>query len=101
MSAKDVKPCSNRSLAIAAYFVPTALPHARQKRAARAVVEVYMTKRTYIKIGVAAALILGFVGVAALQFRGGAEFSSDIGEVKMQFNRDKGKVRLLVLLSPT
>ena len=60
-----------------------------------------MTTRTYIKIGIAAALILGFVGIAAFQLRGGAEFSSDINEVKAQFNRDKGKVRLVVLLSPT
>lgn len=60
-----------------------------------------MTRRTYIKIGVVAAIVLGFAGLAAYQFRGGAEFSSDIGEVKTQFNRDKGKVRLLVLLSPT
>jgi len=60
-----------------------------------------MTKRTYIKIGVVAALILGFVGIAAFQFSGGGPYSSDISEVKSQFNRDKGKVRLVVLLSPT
>jgi hypothetical protein len=60
-----------------------------------------MMKRTYIKIGVVAAIILGFGGLAAYQFSGGGEFSSDISQVKSQFNRDKGKVRLLVLLSPT
>jgi hypothetical protein len=60
-----------------------------------------MTKRTYIKIGVVASLVLGFAVIAALQFRGGLEFSSNISDVSRDFNRDKGKVRLLVLLSPT
>ena len=60
-----------------------------------------MTKRAYIKIGVVAAIVIGFAGLAAYQFSGGGEYSSDISEVKTQFNRDKGKVRLLVLLSPT
>ena len=64
-------------------------------------VEHAMTKRTYIKIGVVAAIILGFAGLAAYQFAGGSKFSSNISEVKAQFNRDKGKVRLVVLLSPT
>lgn len=60
-----------------------------------------MTKRTYIKIGVVAALLLGFVAIAAVQFRGGSDFSSNPTDVKRDFNRDKGKVRLVVLLSPT
>lgn len=60
-----------------------------------------MTKRTYIKIGVVAALVLGFVTIAAFQFRGGLEYSANIADVKRDFNRDKGKVRLVVLLSPT
>ena len=60
-----------------------------------------MIKKSYIKIGAVAALILAFAGIAAYQFSGGSEYSSDIAQVKTQFNRDKGKVRLLVLLSPT
>lgn len=60
-----------------------------------------MTKRTYIKIGVIASLVLGFAVIAALQFRGGLEYSSDISDVGRDFNRDKDKVRLVVLLSPT
>ena len=60
-----------------------------------------MTKRTYIKIGVVAALILGFVTIAAFQFRGGLDYSANIADVKRDFNRDKGKVRLIALLSPT
>jgi len=60
-----------------------------------------MTKRTYIKIGAVAAIILGFAGLAAFQFRGGLEYSTNISDVKRDFNRDKGRVRLVVLLSPT
>jgi len=59
-----------------------------------------MTRRK-IKWIVVAAIVLGFAGIAAYQFSGGGEYSSDIAQVKTQFNRDKGKVRLLVLLSPT
>ena len=60
-----------------------------------------MTKRTYIKIAVVAAVVLGFAGVAAYQFSGGGEYSTDVAGVKTQFNKDKGKVRLVTLLSPT
>ena len=60
-----------------------------------------MTKRTAIKLGVVLAVILGFAGIAAYQFTGGNEYSSNIADVSNDFNRDKGKVRLVVLLSPT
>ncbi len=60
-----------------------------------------MTRRTYIKVGVAAAVLLGFAGLAAFQFSGGGPYSTNIDDVKRDFNRDRGKVRLLVLLSPT
>jgi len=58
-------------------------------------------KRRYIKLAVIGAVLLGFAGIAAYQFRGGLEFSEDLEGLKAEFNRDKGKVRLLVLLSPT
>lgn len=58
-------------------------------------------KRIYIKIGVVAAVLLGFAALAVYQFSGGSEFSSIIGDLKSQFNKDKGKVRLVVLLAPT
>lgn len=58
-------------------------------------------KRLYIKIGVVAVVLLGFAALAVYQFSGGNEFSSNIGDVKAQFNKDKGKVRLVVLLAPT
>lgn len=60
-----------------------------------------MTKRTYIKIGVVTGLILIFGVVAAVQFRGGLDYSTDVAGVRTQFNKDKGKVRLVTLLSPT
>lgn len=36
-----------------------------------------------------------------LLLRGGKSYSSDLGGLHAQFNRDKGKVRLLMVLSPT
>ncbi len=58
-------------------------------------------KRFYIKIGVVAAVLLGFAALAVYQFSGGNEFSSNMQDLKAQFNKDKGKARLVVLLSPT
>jgi len=55
----------------------------------------------YVKIAIAAAVALAFAGVVAYQFTGGKEYSTDISGLQAQFNRDKGKVRLVVLLSPT
>lgn len=60
-----------------------------------------MTKRTKIKLIVVAAVLIGFAGLAAYQFTGGHEYSTNIMDVKRDFNRDKGKVRLVTLLSPT
>ncbi len=57
--------------------------------------------RKYLKIGAVAAVILGFAALVVYQFSGGSDFSTDISGVKAQFNKDKGKVRLVVLLSPT
>ena len=32
---------------------------------------------------------------------GGRSYSTDLGDLRSQFNQDKGKVRLLMVLSPT
>lgn len=32
---------------------------------------------------------------------GGANYSTNVGELREQFNRDKGKVRLVMLLAPS
>ncbi len=58
-------------------------------------------KRRYIKFAVIVAVLLSIAGVVAYQFSGGSEFSESLDGLKSEFNRDKGKVRLLVLLSPT
>jgi len=41
------------------------------------------------------------VVVAANVFTGGKPYSTKLDELRKQFNSDKGKVRLLMLLSPT
>ena len=55
------------------------------------------------KIGLIAAgvLLLAFAGLVVYQFSGGREYSTDMKELRAKFNTDKGKVRLLMLLSPT
>lgn len=59
-----------------------------------------MTRKS-IKWIVAAVVILGIAGIIAYQFTGGKEYSADMNALRAQFNTDKGKVRLLVLLAPT
>ena len=46
------------------------------------------------------ALALIFVG-GYLLLSGGRSYSTDLNGLRAQFNRDRGKVRLLVVLSPT
>ena len=60
-----------------------------------------MTKRTKIKLIIVSVVVVGFAAAAVYQFSGGEPYSSDVSELKASFNRDKGKVRLVVLLSPT
>ena len=57
--------------------------------------------RRKVKWGLIAAAVLTFAAVAAYQFTGGKEYSSDLSGLRSQFNADKGKTRLLVLLAPT
>lgn len=49
-----------------------------------------------IPIAVAILLVLGLS-----LFTGGKTYSTDLQDLKKQFNADKGKVRVLMLLSPT
>lgn len=51
-------------------------------------------------------LLAALVAFAALRYQRLSPtqktgFSSDLNELRAQFNRDKGKVRMLLLLSPT
>lgn len=59
-----------------------------------------MTRRK-IWLIVAGVLLLAFAGVVVYQFSGGKQYSTDMKELRAKFNADRGKVRLLVLLSPT
>ena len=51
-----------------------------------------------ILIPIAAAVLL-VLGLSL--FTGGRPYSTDLQDLKKQFNADKGKVRVLMLLSPT
>ncbi|HEU4594835.1 MAG TPA: hypothetical protein VFS10_06675 [Pyrinomonadaceae bacterium] len=59
-------------------------------------------KRKYTRLLVASlvALALIFVG-GYLLLSGGRSYSTDLNGLRAQFNQDRGKVRLLVVLSPT
>ena len=57
--------------------------------------------RRKIWLTIAGVLVLVFAGLVIVQFSGGKAFSRDMKELRAQFNADKGKVRLLMLLSPT
>ena len=45
-------------------------------------------------------LLIIFLG-GYLLLSGGRGYSKDMGSLRAQFNQDKGKVRLLMVLSPT
>lgn len=93
---------SDRFPATAAFFVPTVRRNAAlQKRMSSIAAQSKFMNRKYIKFGVAAAVLAGFTALVVYQFTGGSDYSTDIGSLKTKFNRDKGKLRLLVLLSPT
>ena len=49
-----------------------------------------------VPIALAVLLILGLS-----LFSGGNPYSTDLQDLQKQFNADKGKVRLIMLLSPT
>lgn len=57
-------------------------------------------RRTRLLLAGLALLALIFIG-GYLLLSGGRSYSSDLGGLRSQFNQDKGKVRLLMVLSPT
>ena len=50
-------------------------------------------------VGLAMLALLALGGYLFL--RGGRDYSTDLNGLRAQFNQDKGKVRLLLVLSPT
>lgn len=53
------------------------------------------------KILIPVVLLIGAVALALTLFTGGKPYSANPDDVRTQFNSDQGKVRLLMLLSPT
>jgi hypothetical protein len=59
-------------------------------------------KRGRTRLLVAGLVVLALiVGGGYLLLGGGRSYSSDLNGLRAQFNRDRGKVRLLMVLSPT
>jgi hypothetical protein len=54
--------------------------------------------KVLIPIAVLLVAVLIYVGNF---MTGGATYSTNLGDLRAQFNRDKGKVRLLMLLAPS
>ena len=52
-----------------------------------------------VLIPIALGIVLFVLGLSV--FTGGKPYSTDLVDLRQQFNNDKGKVRLLMLLSPT
>jgi ABC-type transporter Mla subunit MlaD len=46
-------------------------------------------------------LLVVVIAVGLYLMTGGRTYSSDLNSLRAQFNKDKGKVRVLLLLSPT
>ena len=53
------------------------------------------------KVLIPVALGIVIIALALSVFTGGKPYSSDVADLRNQFNNEKGKIRLLMLLSPT
>ena len=59
-------------------------------------------KRKYLWLTLLVVAVLAAVFIGGFLFTSGnREYSSDLNQLRAQFNQDRGKVRLLLLLSPT
>ena len=57
-------------------------------------------KKLWLILLVVCLVVLALVGPYILAGKG-RPFSSDLNQLRAQFNQDRGKVRLVILLSPT
>lgn len=53
------------------------------------------------KILIPIAILIVVIVLLGNFLTGGAPYSANLGDLKTQFNQDKGKVRLLMLLAPS
>jgi DNA-binding helix-hairpin-helix protein with protein kinase domain len=75
-----------------------------------------LTNRKYLELAFLALILLGITALGAHPYLGRSQsfaavtssaitndkrYSTDLKELRARFNRDKGKVRMLLLLSPT
>ena len=58
-------------------------------------------KRKYVLLTVVIVALAASAVLAGFIFSGGGRTYSDLDDLRARFNQDKGKVRLLLLLSPT
>ena len=58
-------------------------------------------KRRHTWLLISGLIVLALIFAGYLFLSGGRSYSSDLGGLRSQFNQDKGKVRLLMVLSPT
>jgi hypothetical protein len=59
-------------------------------------------KRSHTRLLIASLALFALLCLGGyLLLSGGRSYSSDLGGLRSQFNKDKGKVRLLIVLSPT
>ena len=59
-----------------------------------------MTRKKFKWI-IVAVVVAGVAAFLVFQFTGGREYSSNLEALRAEFNRDRGRPRLIVLLSPT
>ena len=83
--------------------------HARRRQAGQGDAEaakpkevIHVVKRKHTRMLVAGLALTALVVLGGyLLLSGGKSYSKDLGGLRSQFNRDRGKVRLLMVLSPT